>query len=65
MRCLRVSRVGLLVSKEGCVMWHYKAPILEDFDSQEEYEDALATYESAYDDYCDMVEEAWREERES
>ena len=45
-------------------MWIYKTPLPHEYDTEEEYEEALALYESAYDDYCDMVEEAWREERD-
>ena len=45
-------------------MWRFRVPIRDEFDSAEEYEENLAAYEAAYDDYCDMVEEAWREERD-
>lgn len=33
--------------------WRYREPIRSDFDTDEEYEAELATYESALDDYCD------------
>lgn len=45
-------------------MWIYKEPLPHEYETEEEYEEALSLYESAYDDYCDMVEEAWREERD-
>lgn len=64
MRSMRVPSVDLLVNKEDDIMWRFRTPLPHEFDSEEEYEEALAAYESAYDDYCDMVEEAWREERD-
>lgn len=33
--------------------WRYREPVRSDFDTDEEYEAELATYESALDDYCD------------
>lgn len=33
--------------------WKYKYPSLEDYDSEEEYEEACAAYESAEDDYAE------------
>lgn len=38
-------------------MWKYKAPHRCDFDSEEEYEEALNYYESALDDYCERYDE--------
>ena len=32
-------------------MWHYKEPRREDYETEAEYEEALAYYESALDDY--------------
>lgn len=41
-------------------MWRFRVPTRDEFDSVEEYEEALAAYESAYDDYCDEMEERRR-----
>lgn len=37
--------------------WKYHEPQRCDFDSDEDYEDALAAYNSCLDDYCDMCRE--------
>lgn len=37
----------------GLAMWKYREPRPEDYDTQEEYEEALAAYESALYDYCE------------
>ena len=34
-------------------MWKYREPRPEDYDTQEEYEEVLAAYESALYDYCE------------
>lgn len=40
--------------------WRYRKPQLDEYDTEEEYEDALRAYENALDDYCDWVEERRR-----
>ena len=34
-------------------MWKYREPRPEDYDTDEEYQEALAAYESALYDYCE------------
>lgn len=36
----------------------YKEPQRCDYDTEEEYEEAIEIYESALDDYCDRYEES-------
>lgn len=40
--------------------WRYVEPQRCDYDSEEEYEDAMDAYQNALDDYCDWVEERRR-----
>lgn len=37
--------------------WRYRKPQMDEYDTEEEYEDALRAYENALDDYCDWAEE--------
>ena len=41
--------------------WKYRKPLRSDFDTEEEYEDALAAYESEVDDYISWYEERHKE----
>lgn len=41
--------------------WRYKEPRLEDYETEEEYEEACAIYESALELYRDMFEETYRD----
>ena len=41
--------------------FRYREPRPEDYDTQEEYEEAVALYESALDDYCDSYLERERD----
>lgn len=38
--------------------WRYKEPLPSDYETEEEYEEALAAYERALDDYCCAVEDS-------
>ena len=38
----------------------YKEPVRSDYDTDEEYEEAIAIYESALDDYCERYIESKR-----
>lgn len=40
--------------------FRYRAPLTCDFDTEEEYEEALSYYEDAIDDYMDAYEERRR-----
>lgn len=40
--------------------WRYTEPQMDDYDTEEEYEDALEAYENALDDYCSWVEDRRR-----
>lgn len=37
--------------------WKYREPLPDDYESEEEYEEALEEYQRAVDDYCSWVEE--------
>lgn len=41
--------------------WRYKKPFRDDYDTEEDYEEALEAYENALDDYCAWVEEHRRD----
>ena len=41
--------------------FRYREPRPEAYDTQEEYEEAVALYESALDDYCDSYFERERD----
>ena len=43
--------------------WRYSPPAIEDYDSIEEYEEAMSLYESAEDDYAESYHERIRESR--
>jgi hypothetical protein len=40
--------------------WKYRPPLRSDYDTEEEYQEALDNYYRAQDDYCD---EQWERER--
>lgn len=37
--------------------WKYREPLPGDYESEEDYEEALEEYQRAVDDYCSWVEE--------
>ena len=37
--------------------WNYREPLREDYETEEEYQEALDIYERALDDYIDLYEE--------
>lgn len=37
--------------------WNYREPLLEDYETEEEYQEALDAYHYALDTYCDIYEE--------
>ena len=41
-------------------MSRYREPLRSDYESDEEYEEALSNYESAMDDYCERYIERKR-----
>ena len=43
-------------------MWKYREPQPEDYETEEEYEDALAAYDRALDAYADDYIDSRREE---
>lgn len=43
--------------------WKYREPLRSDYDTDEEYEDALALYDAALADYAERCKERYREAR--
>ncbi len=43
--------------------WKHKEPCRDNYDTEEEYEDALNAYESALDDYVDRKQEEYYERK--
>lgn len=41
--------------------WRYKLPTKDEYETEQEYEDALESYYSAMDNYCDEYKERRRE----
>jgi hypothetical protein len=44
--------------------WKYREPQPSDYETDEEYEEAISAYESAMDDYCDEYLERQRDCRD-
>ena len=50
---LGVVQIRIIINGESVMKFRYKEPRRSDYDTEEEYLEALDLYESALDDYCD------------